>query len=139
MLKTVGTEPKIEQSESQSLVLADEFHDHRYRSPQWVSLSEALYQANKVGSHWCEIDGERWFVQRNGQAWRDRGMREGGRWLVRYATGSQMTARKWEDVLGYVRPLGSDVTMRTEQSGVMVFFDEEGNWSATVEDLPDGT
>jgi hypothetical protein len=105
---------------------------------KWVSLSEALYQANRIGSHWCEIDGERWFVQRNGQAWRDRGMREGGRWLVRYATGIQMTARKWEDVLGYVRPLGSDVTMRTEQSGVMVFFDEEGNWSATVEDLPDG-
>ena len=103
--------------------------DRYYRKPkakviprEWVSLSEALYQANKVGSHWCEIDGERWFVQRNGQAWRDRGMREGGRWLVRYATGSQMTARKWEDVLGYVRPLGSDVTMRTEQSGVMVCF-----------------
>jgi hypothetical protein len=136
MLKTVGTEPKIEQSESQSLVLADEFHDHRYRSPQWVSLSDALYRANRFGSHWCEIDGERWFVQRNGQSWRDRGF---GRWLVRYASGGQVAANSWEDVLGYVRPLGADVTMRTEQSGVMVFLDDEGNWSATVTELPRGT
>jgi hypothetical protein len=103
---------------------------------KWVSLSDALYQANRLGSHWCEIDGERWFVQRNGRAWLDRGA---GRWLVRYATGGQMTANRWECVLGYVRPLGSDVTMKTDERGVMTFFDDDGNKSATVEDLPDGT
>lgn len=102
---------------------------------QWVSLSDALYQANRIGSHWCEIDGERWFVQRNGQSWRDRGA---GRWLVRYASGGQMTANRWQDVIGYVRPLGSDVTMRTDERGAMVFFDDEGNKSATVEVMTDG-
>jgi hypothetical protein len=133
--KTVGNESKREQAESQSLVIADEFHDHRYRFPQWVSLSDALYRANRMGSHWCEIDGERWFVQRNGQSWRDRGA---GRWLVRYASGGDVPAYSWEDVLGYVRPLGSDVTMRTEQSGVMVFVDEYGSKTATVEVMTDG-
>jgi hypothetical protein len=117
--------------------------DQYYRKPKakvipkkWVSLSEALYQANRIGSHWCEIDGERWYVQRNGQSWRDRG---DGRWLVRYALGSDVPAYSWEDVLGYVRPLASDVTMRTEQSGVMVFVDEYGSKTATVEVMTDGT
>ncbi len=102
---------------------------------KWVSLSHALYQANRIGSHWCEIDGERWFVQRNGQSWRDRGA---GRWLVRYASGGDVPAYSWEDVIGYVRPFGSDVTMRTEQSGVMVFVDEYGSKTATVEVMTDG-